>query len=209
VIRVLVADDHPIVRQGLRRSVEESGDMTLAGEASSADEVLRLLGETEADVLVLDVFMPGRGFLDLLRRVRADRPSLATLVLSMQPEEQCAVRALRAGARGFVSKTRSQDEVLDAVRAVAAGRLAFGAGVVERLGPSALAAPRLPHETLSDREFEVLCLLGSGRSVKEIAHQLALSPKTVGTYRARLMVKMHVRRDADLVRYAVLEGLSA
>ena len=209
MIRAVVADDHPLLRAGVRRILEESGGAAVVGEASSGEEVLGLLRRVPADVLLLDVFMPGMGFLELLRRVRAEHPDLRTLVVSMQPEEQCAVRALRAGAAGYLAKDRTPEHLVSAVRAVAEGRRFCGPGLAERLlsrrgSPTA----RLPHETLSNREYEVLCLLGSGKRVMEIASQLSLSPKTVGTYRMRLMRKMGARTGADLVRYAVEQGLA-
>lgn len=209
MIKALIADDHPLVRAGIRRTLEVSGDMSVAAEASSGDEVLQLLRKQEVDVLLLDVFMPGMGFLELLRRVRTEHPELPTLVVSMQPEDQCAVRAFRAGAAGYLNKERSSEHLVPAVRTVLEGRRYFSPDLAERLVAGlGNGAPRLPHETLSDREYEVLCLIGSGRSVKEIARQLALSPKTVGTYRTRLMQKMKVRSGADLVRYAVQQGLT-
>jgi two-component system invasion response regulator UvrY len=209
MIRAVIADDHPLVRAGIRRSIEGADDIAVAGEASSGEEVLRLLREVRADILMLDVFMPGMGFLELLRRVRVEFPDLRILVVSMQPEEQCAVRAFRAGAAGYVTKDRSPEHLVAAVRAVAGGRRYYSAELADRIVAGlGAASPRLPHEALSDREYEVLCLLGSGKSVKEIAYQLSLSPKTVGTYRMRLMQKMKVRSGADLVRYAVQQGLT-
>jgi DNA-binding NarL/FixJ family response regulator len=209
MIRVLVADDHPVFRAGLKRTLEDSGDMVVAGEASTGEETLTILGKVQADVLLMDVFMPGMGFLEVLRRVRLVRPSLPTLVVSMQPEEQCALRAFRAGASGYLAKDRSLDQVVGAVRTVAEGRKYFSPELAERM-VSSLSTPsaRLPHEALSDREYEVLCMIGAGKSVKEIAYQLTLSPKTVGTYRARLLKKMNVRSGAELVRYAVQQGLT-
>jgi len=209
MIRVLIADDHPLFRAGIRRTLEDAGDTVVTGEAATGDEVLQQLRHAESDVLLLDVFMPGMGFLELLRRVRTEHPGLPTLVVSMQPEEQCAVRAFRAGAAGYLNKERSSDQLVNAVRTVADGRRYYSAELADRLVAGlGTPSPRLPHETLSDREYEVLCLLGSGKSVKEIAYQLSLSPKTVGTYRARLMQKMKVRTGADLVRYAVQQGLT-
>lgn len=206
---LLIADDHPLFRAGIRRTLEEAGETAVAGEAATGEEVLQLLRKVKADILLLDVFMPGMGFLELLRRVRTEHPDLPTLVVSMQPEEQCAVRAFRAGAAGYLNKERSSDNLVSAVRTVAQGRRYYSSELADRL-ISGLGAPspRLPHESLSDREYEVLCLIGSGRTVKEIAYQLSLSPKTVGTYRTRLMQKMRVRTGADLVRYAVQQGLT-
>jgi len=209
MIRVLIADDHPLFRAGIRRTLEEDGGMTVVGEAASGEEVLQLLGKVRVEALLLDVFMPGMGFLELLRRVRTEYPDLPTLIVSMQPEEQCAVRAFRAGAAGYLTKDRSSEHMVAAVRTVAEGKKYYSPELADRLiSGLGTPSPRLPHETLSDREYEVLCLIGSGRSVKEIAYQLSLSPKTVGTYRTRLMVKMKVRSGADLVRYAVQQGLT-
>lgn len=209
MIRVLIADDHPLFRAGIRRTLEEAGETSVAGEAATGEEVIQLLRKVKADILLLDVFMPGMGFLELLRRVRTEHPEMPTLVVSMQPEEQCAVRAFRAGAAGYLNKDRSSEHLVAAVRTVVQGRRYYSPELADRL-ISGLGAPspRLPHETLSDREYEVLCLIGSGRTVKEIAYQLSLSPKTVGTYRTRLMQKMKVRTGADLVRYAVQQGLT-
>ena len=209
-IRVVLADDHPVFRAGLRRTLEESGGIRVVAEASTGDEALKHLRAQPVDVLVLDVFMPGMGFIDLLRRARAEFPKTRILVVSMQPEEQCAVRAFRAGAAGYLPKDRPAETLVTAVRTVAEGRRFFSPALAERLisGLDPTSA-RLPHETLSDREYEVLCLIGAGRSVKEIAYGLALSPKTVGTYRTRLMRKMGADSSAELVRYAVQQGLSA
>ncbi len=209
MIRVLVADDHPLFRAGIRRTIEDDGGMAVAGEAATGEEVLQLLGRVEAEVVILDVFMPGMGLLELLRRVKAEHPKVPALIVSMQPEEQCAVRAFRAGAAGYLTKDRSSEHLVSAIRTVAEGRRYYSSELADRLFSGlGSPSPRMPHETLSDREYEVLCLIGSGRSVREIAAQLSLSPKTVGTYRTRLMQKMGVKSGAELVRYAVQQGLT-
>ena len=207
-IKLVIADDHPIVRQGLRRIVSENADMAVVAEASSGDEVLVILGEAEADVLLLDISMPGPPFLDLLRRVREEWPRLGVLVLSAHSEDQYAVRALKAGAGGYLTKERSPDELANAVRRIFRGGRYITSSVAEKLA-LALDSTRegSAHESLSDREYRVLCMLGAGQSVKEIAAALSLSPKTVSTYRARLLKKLELETTAELIRYAVEHDL--
>ncbi len=208
MIRLFIADDHPIVRAGLRHIVEEDPDMTVTGEAASRHEMLQALSRTIADVVLLDVTMPGMTFTDTLQRLRDEHPSVKILVLSVHPEDQFAVRALRAGASGYVTKDHSATELLDAVRRVFRGGRYVSTTLAERL--ASFVDPRfegMPHERLSDREFEVLRSLGTGLSVKEAADELHLSPKTVSTYRARLLEKMGLSSTADIVRYAAAHGL--
>ena len=208
MIRLLIADDHPIVRAGLRHIVEQDPDITVTGEAASGNETLELLGRTIADVVLLDVTMPGTTFIHTLQRLRDEYPSVKVLVLSVHPEDQFAVRALRAGASGYVTKDHSATVLLDAVRRVFRGGRYISATLAERL--ASFVDPRfdgMPHERLSDREFEVLRSLGTGLSVKEAADELHLSPKTVSTYRARLLEKMGLSGTADIVRYVAAHGL--
>lgn len=208
MIRLLIADDHPIVRAGLRRIAEENRSISVTAEASSGDEALAALRQAAVDVVLLDVSMPGASFTDTLRRLREEHPTVRVLVLSVHPEDQWAVRALRAGASGYLTKDHSPEQLLEAVRRVYRGGRYVSPTLAERLaahlGPDCAAAP---HELLSDREFEVLRGLGTGRSVKEVAAKLGLSPKTVSTYRTRLMEKMRFASTADLVRYAAQHGL--
>jgi DNA-binding NarL/FixJ family response regulator len=207
-IKLVIADDHPIVRQGLRRIVSENTDMKVIAEAASGHEVLATLEETTADVLLLDISMPGPPFLDLLRHVRGQWPRLGILVLSAHSEDQYAVRALKAGAAGYLTKERSPEELADAVRRIYRGGRYITSSVAEKLA-LALDSTRegAPHESLSDREYRVLCMLGSGRSVKEIAAVLSLSSKTVSTYRTRLLKKLALDTTAELIRYAVEHDL--
>ena len=208
MIRLLIADDHPIVRAGLRRIAEEDRSISVAAEASTGDEALTTMRTAIVDVVLLDVSMPGAPFTETLRRLREDHPTVRVLVLSGHPEEQWAVRALRAGASGYLTKDHSPEQLVDAVRRVHRGGRFVSPALAERLasqlGPSVAATP---HELLSDREFEVLRLLGAGHTVKEVAAKLGLSPKTVSTYRTRLMEKLHFGSTADLVRYAAHHGL--
>ena len=209
MIRLLIADDHPVVRHGLRRIVDEQPGLTVVGEAVNGDELLSALPRLPADVVLLDVSMPGPGFLQVLERLRAEHPSVAVLVLSVHPEDQYAVRALRAGAAGYLTKDHSPEQLIEAIRKVYRGGRYVSATLAERLAADLTvpAAQQARHEMLSDREYEVLCLLGSGRTVKEISADLRLSPKTVSTYRARLLEKMQASSNADLVRYAAQHGL--
>lgn len=209
MIRLFIADDHPIVRAGLRHIVEQDPDMVVTGEAASGYDMLHALTRTIADVVLLDVTMPSMSFADTLERLRDEQPSVKVLVLSVHPEDQFAVRALRAGALGYVTKDHSATELLDAVRRVFRGGRYVSATLAERL--ASFVDPRfggMPHERLSDREFEVLRSLGTGMSVKEAADKLHLSPKTVSTYRARLLEKMGLSGTADIVRYVAAHGLS-
>lgn len=208
MIRLLVADDHPVVRAGLQGILAQVSDMRVVGQASNADELLTGLRSLPVDVLLMDVSMPGPGFVPLLRQVRADYPSVAILVLSVHPEDQYATRALRGGARGYLTKDHSPDELVSAVRKVHRGGRYISASLAERL--AAELSPDgagTPHEQLSDREFDVLCLLGSGRTVTEVARELVLSVKTVSTYRKRVLDKMAMASNADLVRYVAAQGL--
>jgi len=208
MIRIFIADDHPVVRAGLRHIVEQDPEMIVTGEAASRSDMIDILSRTIADVVLLDVSMPGMTFADTLQHLRADHPSVKILVLSVHPEDQFAVRALRAGASGYVTKDHSATELLDAVRRVFRGGRYVSDTLAERL--ASFVDPRfegMPHERLSDREFEVLRSLGTGLSVKEAADELNLSPKTVSTYRTRLLEKMGLSGTADIVRYVASHNL--
>jgi two-component system invasion response regulator UvrY len=209
VIRVVLADDHPVVRAGLRQILAEAPDVAVAGEAGDGTGVLERVGASRPDVLVLDITMPGPPFVTLLRNLRRSHPEMAVLVLSVHPEDQYALRAFRAGASGYLSKERSPELLVEAIRRVARGGRYVPESLAERLVTRLGAGGEMePHETLSDREYEVLCLLGAGRTVGEIAEQLKLSPKTISTFRARILQKMRLRTSAELIRYAVEHELA-
>ena len=209
-IRVLIADDHPIVRQGLRRIVEADAGMEIAGEAGDAAALFHVLDSAPADLVLLDVSMPGQPFLDALRALRERHPTVRVLVLSVHPEDQWAVRALRAGAAGYLTKDHSPDQLIEAIRRVHRGGKYVSPSLAEHLATHLDAGgDRPPHELLSDREFEVMRRLGSGLTVSQIATELAISAKTVSTYRTRIFEKMAVETNADLVRYAARHGLIA
>ncbi|HET9709726.1 MAG TPA: response regulator transcription factor, partial [Gemmatimonadales bacterium] len=207
-IRIIIADDHPIVRQGLRRIVEADPGMAIAGEAGDGATLLTALQAAAADLVLLDVSMPGGPFLETLKELRTRHPTVRVLALSVHPEDQWAVRALRAGASGYLTKDHSPDQLLEAIRRVYRGGKYVSPTLAERLAEQLDGGgERAPHELLSDREFEVMRRLGNGLTVTQIASELALSAKTVSTYRARILEKMAVESNADLVRYAARYGL--
>ena len=209
-IRIFIADDHPIVRQGLRRMVEADPGLAISGEAGDAAALLGALETAATDLVLLDVSMPGGPFLDTLRDLRERHPSIRVLVLSVHPEDQWAVRALKAGASGYLTKDHSPEQLLEAIRRVYRGGKYVSPTLAEQLASHLDAAgQRAPHELLSDREFEVMRRLGSGLTVSQIASELSISAKTVSTYRARILEKMAVATNADLVRYAARYGLIA
>jgi DNA-binding NarL/FixJ family response regulator len=204
LIRLAIADDHPIVREGLRRIASAGLGISVTGEASTAAELFRLLSQSAVDVVLLDVSMPGSTFVETLKELRERHPHIKVLVLSVHPEDQWAMRALRAGAAGYLTKDHSPEQLVEAIRRVARGGKYVSEMLAEKLaGLVDHGRTRAPHERLSDREFEVLRALGSGMSVKDVAEQLNLSAKTISTYRARLLEKMGLKSRADLVRYVV------
>jgi two-component system, NarL family, invasion response regulator UvrY len=209
VIRVLIADDHPIVREGLKQVIEKSPDMRVMGEALNGQEVLDLVSAGSWDVLILDFSMPGKSGLDVIRELRRDHPSLPILVLSMHAESELAPRLLRAGAAGYVPKESATRDLVQAIRKVHAGGRFVSPGLAEKLALDLSAgAGRKPHELLSDREFVVLLRIAAGREPQEIADELSLSVKTVRTYRDRIMQKMSLKNDVELTRYSIEHGLT-
>lgn len=208
MIRVLAADDHPIVLEGVARLLSKHDDMRLVGEASSGTELIGLTRNTLADVVLLDISMPGPGFATVIRTLREERPRLAILVLSGQPASQYAVRVLRAGASGYLSKESLSLELAHAIRETAQGRRYISPGVADSLVDAVTDdAERPAHETLSDREFDVLRYTAMGKPVKQIAQELGLSPKTVSTYRRRILDKLKLGSQAEAIRYAVSHGI--
>ena len=208
MIRLGIADDHPIVREGLRRIACEDKEISVVGEASTGVELLRLLGAAAVDVILLDVSMPGATFVETLRSVRERHPTVKVLVLSAHPEDQWATRALQGGASGYLTKDHSPDELVHAIRRVARGGRYVSESMAERLAGMVDGGMTRPlHERLSDREFDVLRALGSGMMVKDVAAKLHISAKTVSTYRARLLEKMGLKSKEDLVRYVTAHEL--
>lgn len=208
MIRVVVADDHAIVREGLKRIVSSLAGMTVLGEASDGAEVMARVRELEFDVLMLDLSMPGRSGMELIRQVHAERPRLRILVLSMHQELQYAVRSIKAGASGYLTKESAPDQLEQAIRKVASGGAFVSAEVAQQLALGAMPGGQtLPHEGLSAREFEVFHLLVAGVSVTDAAARLNLSVKTISTHKSNLMHKMELQSTAELVRYAMTHGL--
>ncbi len=205
-MKVLIADDHAVVRRGVREILEEALLGIAVDEAGSASETLKAVRDKAYDIVLLDISFPDGNGLDVLRQIRSHGPSTRVLLLSTYSEEQYARRALRSGAAGYLTKDRAPDELIDAIRQVAAGGKYITQSLAERLADEIGAeTQKAPHETLSDREFQIMIHLAAGKSVGEIAAELALSPKTVSTYRARVLERLNIKTTADLVRY-VLEN---
>jgi DNA-binding NarL/FixJ family response regulator len=204
----VIADDHAIVREGLKRIVAEAQDFAIEAEAADGNEVMKLVREREFDVLVTDLSMPGRSGMELIKLVKAEKPKLRVLVLSMHQETQYAVRAIKSGASGYLTKESAPGQLVQAIRKIASGGAYISAEVAELLALGAMpGGEKPPHEALSDREFEVFRQLVAGSTVTEIGANLKLSVKTVSTHKANLMSKLGLANQSDLVRYAIRHGL--
>jgi two-component system, NarL family, invasion response regulator UvrY len=208
VIELLIVDDHAIVRQGLRQIVSETEDIVVAGEAESGASALRLLREKPFAVVLLDISMPDRNGIDVLKQIHHEFPKLAVIMLTMHAEDEFGVRALKAGASGYLTKQSAPSELVIAIRQVASGRKYISGLLAEELARHVSeGAERPPHENLSDREFQTLCLIASGKSLSQVAAELCLSPKTVSVYRARLLAKLNLKNNAELTHYAIRNQL--
>ena len=204
MIRIVVADDHAIVRQGLRQILLAESDFSVVGEAANHVEVMQLLRRTACDILVLDIAMPGKNGIDTLKQAKAEMPKLPVLILSMYSEDQYALRALKAGASGYLTKMAAADQLVEAIRQVTRGRKYITPELGQSLAESINRDQDVPaHELLSDREFQTLRMIASGQSLTQIGVALSLSPKTVSVYRARLLAKLHMQSTAELTRYAL------
>jgi DNA-binding NarL/FixJ family response regulator len=209
VIRVVIADDHTIVREGLKQLLTAAGDIDVVAEAIDGHQALERVRTLDFDVLVLDMSMPGKSGMDLIRQIRSEAAKLRIVVLTMHHENQYAVRAIKAGASGYVTKDSASAQLVTAIRKVAAGGAFISAEVAEQLAHQAHGqAAAVPHETLSDREFEVLKLLAAGVSLTEIGERLHLSVKTISTHKARILQKLGLANQAELIRYAIAHGLA-
>jgi len=208
-IRIVLADDHAIVREGLKRIVGDVEDFEVAGEAADGAGVMKVVRELDFDVLVLDLSMPGRSGMELIKLVKAEKPRLRILVLSMHQEMQYAVRAIKSGASGYLTKESAPAQLQQAIRKIAGGGAYISAEVAEQLALGAMpGGEKVPHESLSDREFQVFRLLVAGEAVSDIAARLNLSVKTVSTHKANLMQKLGLSNQTELVRYAIKHGLA-
>ncbi len=208
MIRVLVADDHTIVREGLKQILAMHDDITVAGEAANGNDVLKMVREKTWDVLVTDMSMPGRSGIELIKLVKEACPKLPVLVLSMYGEDQYAVRVIRAGASGYLNKESASDQLVGAIRKVASGGVHVSAATAEAMFHNLRGdTTSAPHEQLSDREFQVLRMIAMGKSSSDIADELKLSPKTVSTHKTRILEKMRMSNQAELIRYAIAHHL--
>jgi len=208
MIRVVLADDHTIVREGLKQLLNAAGDLQVVGEAQNGLEVMERVRGLEFDLLLLDMSMPGKSGIELIKLVRAERPKLRILVLSMHEEHQYAVRAIRAGAAGYLTKESASRQLVEAIRKVASGGAFISSEVAQQLALGAMPdAKGAPHESLSDREFQIFLMVAGGKGVSDIAHQLNLSVKTVSTHKANILQKMGMTTSAELIRYALSNRL--
>jgi DNA-binding NarL/FixJ family response regulator len=208
MIKILIADDHSIVREGLKQILAETSDMKVVDEAINGQEVLDKVLKNDYDLIVLDISMPGRDGLDILKQLKSDRPKLPVLVLSMYPEEQYALRVLRAGASGYLTKESAPEELIKAIKKVSTGKKYISPSFAEKIAYIVdINTEKPPHETLSDREHQVMCMIASGKTVKEIADELVLSIKTISTYRTRILEKMGMKNNAELTYYAIKNRL--
>ncbi|MEO6252329.1 MAG: response regulator transcription factor [Ferruginibacter sp.] len=208
MLRILIADDHTVVRKGLRQILLDEFPTAVIHEVADAEELIMKVMTQKWDVVVSDLSMPGRSGLDALQQIKLSFPNLPVLILSIHPEEQYALRALKAGAAGYLSKDTAPDELVKAVQKVLLGKKYISQSIAEKLANTFSAdADQSPHEKLSDREFDVMKLLANGKSVSDIAEMLSLSVTTVSTYRARVMTKMDLRSNSDLTKYAIEHNL--
>ncbi len=209
MIRIVIADDHPVVRQGIRQIVGAAGDMLIADEATDGRELLQRARSTPHDLVLLDLSMPATDGLDVLKQLKRERPKVPVVILTMSPEEQFAIRALKAGAAGYLMKEAAPIELVAALRKAAAGGRYLSARVAEKLADHLVGNVEGPlHDGLSDREYQVMRMIAAGKPTRQIAEELALSVKTVSTYRARIFEKMRMRSPAELAAYVVRNQLS-
>jgi two-component system, NarL family, invasion response regulator UvrY len=207
-IKILIADDHPIVRAGFKQVISDMPDMLVADEAGNGQEVLNLIGKKDYDLVLLDISMPGRSGLEILKDLKSEKPKLPVLILSIYPEEQYAIRALRAGASGYMTKASAPNELILAIRKISEGGKYISASLAEKLAYYLDGdAAKPPQETLSDREYQVMLMIASGKTVTEIANELCLSVKTISTYRTHIREKMKMKNNAEITLYAVQNKL--
>jgi two-component system, NarL family, invasion response regulator UvrY len=207
-IKILIADDHPIVRAGFKQVISDMPDMLVADEAGNGQEVLNYIRKKDYDLVLLDISMPGRSGLEILKDLKSEKPKLPVLILSIYPEEQYAIRALRAGASGYMTKASAPNELIAAIRKISEGGKYISASLAEKLAYYLDGdASKPPHETLSDREYQVMLMIASGKTVTEIADELCLSVKTISTYRTHILDKMKMKNNAEMTLYAVQNKL--
>jgi two-component system, NarL family, invasion response regulator UvrY len=208
MIRILIADDHPLFREGLKHILAGCPDFTVADEASNGQEVFEKVWKNEYDMVLLDIAMPGTPGLEVLKRLKNEKPKLPVLVLSMYPEEQYAVRVIKAGASGYLTKQSASEELITAIRRISGGRKYITPSIAERLADDVEPAAEKPlHDTLSDREIEVFRMIAAGKTTIQMAEGLFLSVKTISTYRSRILEKMQMKTNAELIHYAIKHNM--
>jgi DNA-binding NarL/FixJ family response regulator len=208
MIRVLIVDDHAIVRRGLRQIVAETGDIVVNGEAETGSQAIKTARQEDFDVMLLDISLPDKNGIEVLKQIKKEKPKLAVLMLSMHAEREFAVRALKAGASGYLTKQSAPAQLVTAIRHVAAGKKYVSPALAEELANALGVDTEKPlHETLSDREFQTLRLIASGKTLSGISAELCLSPKTISVYRSRLLEKLKLMNDSELTRYAIKNRL--
>lgn len=208
MIKIIIVDDHRIVREGLKQIISDTSDISVVDEASNGQEAINKIRNNDCDVMLLDISMPGRSGLEILKEIKNESPKLSILILTMHPEEQYAVRVLRAGASGYLTKESAPDELIEAIRKVSDGGKYISSTLAEKLAFNLEVDTGKPlHQTLSDREFEVMCMISSGKTVTEIADEMSLSVKTISTYRTRILDKMRMKTNAELTYYSIKNDL--
>lgn len=208
MLKILVVDDHPIVRQGIKQCIQEKDDMVITGEASNGEEALRKIGTEEFDLIILDISMPGKNGIDIIKNIKATSPELPVLVLSMHQEQEIIIGALKAGANGYLIKDSAPNELIEAIYKVSEGKKYLSSDIMNYIIIDVLKdKKKLPHESLTPREYQIMSMLASGKSITIIAHELALSVKTISTHRANIMIKMNLQNNVELTRYAITNNL--
>lgn len=209
MIKVLITDDHPVVRRGIRQILDDDERISLINEAGNGKELMDAIGKQAYDVILLDISLPGRSGLDLIGQVKKTQPSAAVLILTIHSEEMYAIKAMKAGASGYLTKSSAPEELISAIDKVSRGGRYISASLADSLAEKLISDSEKPlHQLLSARELEVLSLFAEGKKVVEIASELSLSPKTISTYRERLLEKLKLKTSAELIRYAIMEGIT-
>jgi two-component system, NarL family, invasion response regulator UvrY len=208
MIKVLIADDHALIRKGLKQLLDDTDDMRVTGEAENGMQAIRMVDETGFDVVLLDISMPDKHGIDVLKQLKINHPQLPVLMLSMHPEEQYALRSMKAGAAGYLNKQSAPMQLVTAIRQVASGKKYISTELAEQLADGlSQGYQELLHQTLSNREYQTLCLMASGKKLSEMADIMSLSPKTVSVYRSRLLEKMKLKNNAEVIHYAISNHL--
>jgi DNA-binding NarL/FixJ family response regulator len=206
-IKIIIADDHPLFRRGLKHAIKETSDIEVIGESCNGEDLLSLIRDSKSDIILLDIAMPGKSGLDLLKQLKSEHPKLPILMLSVYPEEQYAIRFLKAGASGYLTKESAAEKLAKAIRKIAGGGKYASTAVIEKLAFDFSDSEKPPHETLSDREYQVFRMIAVGKSLTEIGVELSLSVKTISTHRTRILEKMKMKKNAELIHYAITQNL--